>query len=290
LPDYCDILLIKNMEKINENGDEIMTIDEIIKSAEHFTATSPENYISEDAALEPSLVGMQIYDAPIFAFGAANDELFTMYKDADVIGDSFMTPLEWHPGAKTVISFFMPFTERIKKANAISNAWPAGEWLQARHDGQLFLQELMHHIQKQICEVGYTCIIPSLEPRFGYIGKFIPNWSERHAAYACGLGTFGLSKGMITQKGICGRFGSLLTSLDVDITERPYSDIYEYCNMCGMCIRRCPAKAISKEGKDSTLCSAFLDKVKEKHDPRYGCGKCQVNVPCESRIPRKTGG
>ena len=145
----------------------------------------------------------------------------------------------------------------------------------------------MYHIQNQLCEAGYACLIPSLDPRFSIINRTIPNWSERHAAYACGLGTFGLSKGMITQKGICGRFGSLLTSLDADITEKPYSDIYEYCNMCGICIQKCPAKAISKEGKDSTLCAAFLDKVRQNHDPRYGCGKCQVNVPCESRIPSK---
>jgi len=265
----------------------MMTGDEIIKSAEHFTATSPGNYISDDVALEPSFVGMQIYEAPIFAFGAANDVLYTKYKDADIVGDSFMTPLEWLPGAKTVISFFMPFTERVKKANAVNDDWPAGEWLQARHEGQLFLQELLLHIQKQICEAGYTCLIPSLDSRFNIINRSIPNWSERHAAYACGLGTFGLSKGMITKKGICGRFGSLLTCLDADITERPYSDIYEYCNMCGICIRKCPANAISKEGKDSRLCAAFLDKVRQKHDPRSGCGKCQVNVPCESRIPGK---
>ena len=98
-----------------------MTRDEIIGSAEYFTATSPGNYILEDVALEPSLVGMQIYEGPIFAFGAANDELFTRYKDADVIGDSFITPLEWLSGAKTVISFFMPFTERVKKANTIND-------------------------------------------------------------------------------------------------------------------------------------------------------------------------
>jgi len=264
-----------------------MTRDEIIKSAEQFVAASSGNYISEDAALEPSLAGMQIYEAPIFAFGAANDMLFTKYKDTDVIGDSFMPPLEWLPGAKTVISFFMPFTERVKKANAKNDDWPADEWLHARYEGQLFLQELMYHIQKQICEAGHTCVIPSTDPRFNIINRTIPNWSERHAAYACGLGTFGLSKGMITQKGICGRFGSLLTSLDVDITERLYSEIYEYCNMCGICIQKCLAKAISKEGKDSTLCAAFLDNVRQKHDPRYGCGKCQVNVPCESRIPGK---
>ena len=56
--------------------------------------------------------------------------------------------------------------------------------------------------------------------------------------------------------------------------------------MCGVCIDRCPVQAISFEnGMKPALCSGFLNKVSEKHNPRYGCGKCQVSVPCESEIP-----
>jgi len=264
-----------------------MTGNEVITDAEHFVTTLPKNCISEKVALDISVVGMKIFEIPIFAFGAADDALFTKYKEANIIGDPFLTPREWLPGAKTVISFFLPFTDRIKKANSKNNDWPADEWLQARHEGQHFLNELMCHIQKQICEAGYKCLAPSLDSRFSVDNKSIPNWSERHAAYACGLGTFGLSKGLITEKGVCGRFGSVLTDLNIGITERRYTDIYEYCNMCGICIQNCPAKAISENGKDSVLCAAFLDKVREKHSPRYGCGKCQVDVPCESCIPGK---
>jgi len=112
------------------------------------------------------------------------------------------------------------------------------------------------------------------------------NWSERHITYACGLGTFGLSKGIITKKGVSGRLGSILTDLDLPKDKRGYKDIYEYCTMCGLCIDRCPAHAISIEDrKNSSSCSNFLNKVMEKHNPRYGCGKCQVSVPCESEIP-----
>ena len=79
-----------------------------------------------------------------------------------------------------------------------------------------------------------------------------------------------------------------MTEIDLPKDSRDYSDIYEYCTMCGVCIDRCPACAISfDEGKKSMLCSNFLDKVRAKHNPRYGCGKCQVSVPCESAIPLK---
>lgn len=56
--------------------------------------------------------------------------------------------------------------------------------------------------------------------------------------------------------------------------------------MCGKCVRNCPVNAITIEnGKNNHTCSVFLDITSEKYKPRYGCGKCQVEVPCESRIP-----
>ena len=102
----------------------------------------------------------------------------------------------------------------------------------------------------------------------------------------CGLGTFGLSKGLITRKGIAGRFGSIITELSILPDKRNYQDIYEYCNMCGECGKNCPVNAISiVKGKDHVICSKFIDKTEEKHKPRYGCGKCQIGVSCESSIP-----
>ena len=112
------------------------------------------------------------------------------------------------------------------------------------------------------------------------------NWSERHAAYVCGLGTFGLSKGLITNKGMAGRFVSVLISEELPADPRPYQGIYDNCIRCGACVRRCPVDAISLEkGKDHVLCGAWLDKMGEIHAPRYGCGLCQTKVPCESRNP-----
>ena len=69
-------------------------------------------------------------------------------------------------------------------------------------------------------------------------------------------------------------------------TGRRYTGIDDYCIRCGACARKCPAQAISLEhGKNNVLCNAHLEKMKEKYSPRYGCGKCQVGVPCESSAP-----
>ena len=117
--------------------------------------------------------------------------------------------------------------------------------------------------------------------------EFSSNWSERHVAYIAGLGTFGLSRGLITEKGMAGRFGSLVTTAELPVTERPYTDLYEYCSRCGACIRRCPVGAITQEGKRHEPCSEYLAEMKHRFAPRYGCGKCQVKVPCMAGIPKK---
>ena len=266
-----------------------MNKEDIITLAERFINDSPNNFITEINALHQECAGMKIYEAPIFAFGSADDGLYIKYKSFDVIGSHFLSPTEWLPNVKTVVSFFLPYTNKIKTANSINCHWPASEWLHGRYEGQHLLQQLLEYLVKTMLEAGFKSLAPSIDQRYktSNVEKWTSNWSERHIAYACGLGTFSLSKGIITKKGMSGRLGSILTELDLPKDGREYNNIYEYCTMCGMCIERCPVRAISfEDGKNSELCGDFLDKVREKHNPRYGCGKCQVSVPCESKIPR----
>ena len=242
---------------------------------------------------------MKIYEAPVFAFGASDDEYFTLFKDPSIIGKHFLLPREWLPGARTVISFFLPFSEAVRKGNSESGIWPSEGWLHGRIEGQAFLNKLCMHLRSELIDAGYDSLVPSLDGRFWAKtglnidsphpeASFTSNWSERHAAFVCGLGTFGLSKGLITSKGIAGRFGSVLTELYLPPDKRGYDNVYEYCTMCGTCVKNCPVNAISMEmGKNHTICSRFLDKTAEKYKPRYGCGKCQVGVPCEGGIPEK---
>jgi len=266
-----------------------MTRDGIIESAKHFTIDSKDNCISKEVALHGDFIGMKLFEPPIFAFGSPKDSIYEEFKLDHIIGAHFLPPTEWLPQVKTVISFFLPYTKEIRLSNEKDTCWPSAEWLHGRYEGQVFLEKLSFHLQKVLSDAGYESLVPFFDPRYGKEGaksRFTSNWSERHIAFACGLGTFGLSKGLITEKGTCGRFGSILTTLDLPKDSRPYQYAYEYCTMCGACIARCPVYAISLEkGKDDLLCSAFLDKVREQNKPRYGCGKCQVKVPCERKIP-----
>jgi len=266
-----------------------MTRDEIIESAVEFTRNSTINYISKEAAIKPEYAGVKIFDDPIFAFGSADDEIYESFKSDDIISNQFLTPAEWLPEAKTVISFFLPYTEQVRVSNAKDYEWPSDKWLHGRIEGQIFVKELSIYLEKTLSAAGYKSLAPSADERFktAMPAAFTSNWSERHAAFACGLGTFGLSKGIITKKGTAGRIGSVITELNLQKDDRPYTEIYEYCTMCGKCAKHCPVHAISLEkGKIHKPCSDFLDEVLKKDKLRYGCGKCQVNVPCESGIPK----
>ena len=268
-----------------------MTKEQIAAKLSAFLRACPLNTISADSALRPDLAGLVIYEDVLVSFGSADDELFAVYKSSDIIGDHHMTPREWLPTGNTVISYFLSYTDAVKRANAQDFSWPADEWLCGRYEGQQVVAALATFLQELLIEQGFQSVAPSLDPRFkagGDAGRFTSNWSERHAAYVSGLGTFALTKGIITEKGACGRLGSVITALELPVTARPYSELYEYCIGCGVCISNCPVQAISfAEGKLHQPCSDFSDKVLEKHRPRYGCGKCQVGVPCESGIPRR---
>lgn len=265
------------------------------QNAELFVNDSKFNYIMAHEAIKPDYAGTRIFDKPLFGYGSAEDSLFTEMKSANAVGPQFMLPHQWLDNAVTVISFFLPFAEHIRRSNYSSDGLPSDLWLHGRIEGQRFLWKFADYLKTALEKVNYRAVIPSLDERFKSVENpsekqtgdwknisFASNWSERHIAYICGLGTFGLSKGLITEKGIAGRFGSIVTNAPFETTNRSYTTLYAYCSHCGACIDRCPANAISfEDGKDHYKCSEFLNGTREKYTPRYGCGKCQTNVPCE---------
>ncbi len=121
-------------------------------------------------------------------------------------------------------------------------------------------------------------------------------------AYAAGLGTFGLSDGFITSKGIAIRAGSVVCNLAIPPSPRRYTGHYANClyhtaGKCMACAKRCPAGAISEKGHDKNKCWDYLPAMKEIAgrmgktegyigQDYMGCGFCQTGVPCENKIPQ----
>lgn len=278
----------------------MITIESITDALSEAVRSSEHNYVSESMALTPEDVGKRLYDDPIIAIGSADDPMWEEMKAPQAVGTLFRTPKEWLPQGRCVVSYFAPFSDFVVEGNKQDRVEVGNGWLYARVEGQAFLTEINHFLEQWFESQGIKSLSPYASEEFKYVFEagscddiadkslsFTSNWSERHVAFICGLGTFGLSKGLITRRGVAGRFGSVIVDAPLEVTPRPYTEIYEYCTMCGACMR-CPGEAITlAEGKSHTLCSAYVNTMRVKYAPRFGCGKCQVNVPCERGIPKK---
>jgi len=269
-----------------------------------FIENSPENTLQgpfDEKAFENPLVG----------FSRGDDPLFEDYKIH--VGAFHWTPLEiftqTFPGLGVkagelgVISWILPQTAATKKDNRKESTYPAERWARARIFGEEVNVKLRKHVVAKLQTAGYQAVAPMLSPHWGWQKSdpfvYASNWSERHAAYASGLGTFGLCDGLITPRGKAMRTGSVVARIPVRPSARPYTDHHEYClyftkGICGKCIDRCPVAAVSETGHDKIKCLQHLMPVSQDYVKThygfdgYGCGLCQTKVPCESKIPVKS--
>lgn len=277
-----------------------MNVDALQRRLTEYVLTSPANTIQAEWALRDEIVGTPLFAAPIVGCASADDPLFARIKAEDaILGDTFRLPSDWLPGAKSIISIFYPFSEQVRKSNWDNLGVPSDEWLHGRIEGHEFIHATDRIVEGWLRDEGFATCIPALEPSLvidkrepeDAVGRpmFVSSWSERHVAFAAGLGTFCLSAHLITRVGKAGRFGSIITTAPITPTPRPYGDDpYAYCTRCGACTKRCPVDALSLEhGKDYQTCWVYLEETKIRFKPRYGCGKCQHLVPCETGIPNK---
>lgn len=236
----------------------------------------------------------RIFADPLVGFASADNALFQEFRQPEVVGPGHKPPAEWLPGAGTVISCFLPFAGDVRATNEpVLDGLPSWQWLAARKFGDQVSRRLREGMVRLLVNLGARAVAPSDDWRYD-VRDLRSNWSERHVAWAAGLGVFGLNGSLITSRGCAGRFGSVITTMEIAPNPRPYSNHSQvrsdYCDtLCGRCIGRCPAEAISQKGRDSTLCSHYLLGSISSRLPQgarlIGCGKCQTSVPCEARYP-----
>ena len=271
-----------------------------------FISHSPENTLQDKAS-------EKAWSDPLVGFSRGDDPLYDAFKEH--IGTFHWTPWEIFtqtfpeiratPEDLTVISWILPQTEATRADNRKEKTYPAKRWAMSRLYGEEANNQLRMHVVSVLREKGYEAVAPMLSPLWSQkksdLYGFASTWSERHAAYASGLGTFGLCDGLITAKGKAVRVGSVVAHIRIPATVRPYDDHHAYClfyagGACKKCISRCPVGAISEEGHDKVKCfghtyGAALDHIKSHYGFEVGaCGLCQTKVPCESMIPVKSSG
>jgi epoxyqueuosine reductase len=282
---------------------EVYAMREIIKNEViRYASQSRENWSAETKD--------HYFDEPLLQCASADDLLFEEYKK--ILYPEHLTPKEAFElvfgqgsySGGSVISIILPINEKIRKSNRPQTKQPSKEWALFNSFGPVFTQNLLKHTEDYLNQKGYRTVAPALAEWF-VIKSFGPdlllgsNWSERHIAYAAGLGTVSLNEGFISEKGIAVRLLSVVTELKLAPDSREDRHHMANClffskGTCGACIKRCPVGALSKDGHDKMKCRNFAygEDMKKlvasyggKPGSTAGCSLCQTNVPCEFRNP-----
>ena len=279
-----------------------------ISTITNIVRTHPEN------SMEYPFCGERIVDEPMIAFARGDDPIFGEFKR--IIGPHHVTPEEilcWqaennnvpapNPADISVVSFILPLAHQTVDDNAAMTRWPSERWAQTRLLGEGFIPILVREIVTILMNNGVLAVDPAFTrnfvkkeyPRVGWAST----WSQRQAAYAAGLGTFGAHDFLITEKGCAHITGSIIVNLRLKPRLKRNDDIHAHClhfqgKKCLRCAARCPVSAIQGSGSNTQKkkkCSKHLSRTlwhcnSKYHIFIYGCGLCSCGVPCSLAVPK----
>jgi len=230
----------------------------------------------------------KMWEGPIVEIISAENEKLQTLKEAVSI-NHFM-PCVILPDAKSIISFFIPFHKDVVESN-VDGAMASREWAIAYVKTNDLITAINDKIETLMAEKGHKAgKIPATHNFDGK--KLISNWSHRHIAYIAGIGTFGINNMLITKKGCCGRFGSIVTSYEFRECPQKKESKEKCLNKlhggCGICRKRCVANAYLNKSFDRNLCyKQCLENAKYHGEIGHAdvCGKCLVGLPCSLKTP-----
>jgi epoxyqueuosine reductase QueG len=221
----------------------------------------------------------QFFREPIVGFSSADDELYQNIKK--IVGEHHLFPQEVLPGAKTVVSFFIPFTKKVVESNKgaeVSDEW-ALSYIRCNHLISGICESLTEMLRKNGVKASGMKTLRGFDKE-----NLRSEWSHRSAAYIAGLGAFGMHRLLISKKGAAGRYGSLIISEKIDPDVRPGK---EYCvsrsgGDCDFCIKNCPLNALAADSFDRHNCYERVCAINDSFK-NFGlcnvCGKC-LTGPC----------
>jgi epoxyqueuosine reductase len=277
---------------------------------------APENRLNDFG-------GSPVFDRPLIGIANGDDELFEVFREA--VSSRHLRPREIlerrFPKKEDfkdvrVISWALPFAAEVRRSNR-GETWPSPLYSIARNNGGALNCHLSRRLTALFKKRGIAAVSPLLLEEYDAFRDpehvISSTWSERHVAYAAGLGGFGLNGSLITPAGSHVRLGSIVVDYPLDSTPRKEDSHRSRCfetggEDCGICIKRCPAKAITERGLDKQKCyerreairARFLEEYAEKYrmlpspiaksGKKYlgfslGCALCQCGVPCEGTDP-----
>jgi len=214
---------------------------------------------------------------PITGCASADDQFFKQLKS--VTHPDHMLPEDLLPGARSVIAFFLPYGTKVIESNMRAKG-VSREWALAYVETNKLITAICLEVKKMFQTKKIN--VAWEEPTYSFNSKILMStWSHRHAAYAAGLGTFGLNNLFITDAGCAGRVGSFVVDAEMEPTPKPDQEkcLYKRGYQCEECITLCPTGALTKEGFDRHRCYKWLlkwDKYFSDLPLTDVCGKCSL--------------
>jgi len=219
-----------------------------------------------------------LFREPIVAFSAADDKRYGELKE--IIGEWHLNPTELLSEAKSVISYFVPFTKEVaSEPKKVEGGSPL--WSEAYQEINEHFDNINQAVSDYLNGLGYST--KTIKATHTYDPKDMRSmWSHRSAAAIAGLGSFGANKLLITEKGSGGRFCTILTSAILEADQNSIENKCHYLKngSCGLCFKICPVNALSPDSIDKFVCQDEVNKneakLKEttKLQSADTCGKC----------------
>jgi epoxyqueuosine reductase QueG len=211
-----------------------------------------------------------------------------------------LLPADILPDAESVICFFIPFHQSVIQSNAAPGPASA-EWALAYIKTNELIALINRDIEALLEEHGYRAGKIPATHNFDET-TLLSRWSHRHVAYLAGLGAFGINNMLITEKGCCGRIGSMVTNYrygghgeagppipgPADAAPAGEKCLNKINGSCGLCRKKCEAGAYPAAGFDRRACYAKCLENAELHRSlgfADVCGKCLVALPCSAAEP-----
>lgn len=229
------------------------------------------------------------FGEPLLAFCNTSEPIFDMFYDNNLC----KLPRKIYNPARAIIIFFLPYTDDVVASNKEGKE-PSPKWIQAYNDSTWAIIKVHASITKELARFGRLASLCNVPVDWDDT-KCGPEWNFKIAAYVAGMGEFGPAGCIMTEKGPAGRFGAILTDVNL-VPERDFGfghtesrgntpELYEefrkymkkscYEGPCSQAlIDACPGYAISEDGIDKTKCQEYCKRFSHNVPTPDICGKC----------------
>ena len=225
-----------------------------------------------------------LFREPMIGFVSTDDPSIVNVKE--IVGPWHDSPDDQLPGAKTIIAYTVPFTEKVALdpgyAKFSGLIWSEA-YLLINKNFQIISETVADYLRSLGFEASTVTATNDYDP-----SDPVSSWSHRTMACAAGLGTFGMNRILITRKGSAVRYCSLLTTAELEPSGPYEGPVCEGLDEgpCTICLDACPVDALRRWFDGGKFDCQDLQEVYHERmidelsvNTAGTCGKCIAACP-----------